>query len=244
MATPDDFEVAARLAHRRVLGTLAEKVAPAHTALLVVDMQNDFCAAGGLVSKDGRDLAEAQQLAERLPGLIGAARAAGVLPVFVRCVYSREGNPYLSDVWLEQAARERKGGYTRIPVCAEGSWEGDWFADLRPAPGEIVVSKHRYDAFQGTDLDLVLRSHGIRTVVITGVVTNVCVETTARAAFVRDYYTVVPEDGCAAYLRADHEQTLSNVRRFFGVTPRLAELAAIWSVASAKMPTPTVDATS
>lgn len=238
MAMQEDFEIAAGLAHRRVLRTLEEKVAPAHTALLVIDMQNDFCAAGGLVSKDGRDLSEAQRMAERLPAFIAGAREAGVLPIFIRCVYSTQGNPYLSDVWLEQAARERKGGYTRIPVCGEGTWEGDWYGGVRPAAGDVVVSKHRYDAFQGTDLDLVLRSHGIRTVVITGVVTNVCVETTARASFVRDYYTVVVEDGCAAYHRADHEQTLSNIRRFFGVTPSRAELSALWHVASAKMPAP------
>jgi ureidoacrylate peracid hydrolase len=228
MATQQDFEIAGRLSHRRLPATLKEKVAPQHTALLVIDMQNDFCASGGLVSKDGRDLTAAQDMGKRLPGFIAAARKAGVLPVFIRCVYSADRNSYLSDVWLEQAARERKGGYTRIPVCAEGSWEGDWYA-VRPEKDDIVVSKHRYDAFQGTDLDLVLRSHGIRTVLLTGVVTNVCVETTARVAFVRDYYTVLVDDGCAAYVREDHEQTLRNVRRFFGVTPKMAELLDAWS---------------
>jgi ureidoacrylate peracid hydrolase len=230
MSVKQELDAAARLAHRRVLGTLHEKVKPAHTALVVIDMQNDFCASGGLVSKDGRDLSEAQKMAKRLPPFVAAARAAGVLPIFVRCVYSAERNPYLSDAWLEQAARERKGGYTSIPVCAEGSWEGDWY-EVRPEPGDIVISKHRYDAFQGTELDLVLRSHGIRTLVLTGVVTNVCVETTARAGFVRDYYIALAEDGCAAYMREDHEQTLRNIRRFFGVTPTIDELCAIWAKA-------------
>lgn len=223
-----ELEIAKRLAHRPVLGTLQEKIAPAHTALLVIDMQNDFCASGGLVSRDGRDLSEAQKMARRLPRLIEAARDAGARAIFVRCLYSSEDNRYLSDVWLEQAARERKGGFTRIPVCREGSWEGDWYEDIQPAAGDLVVTKHRYDAFQGTDLDLLLRSHGIRTVLLTGVVTNVCVETTARAAFVRDYYVAVVSDGCAAYLPQDHEQTLSNIRRFFGVTPSIREICEIW----------------
>ena len=227
-----ELEVARRLSHQPILGTLGEKVSPAHTALLVIDMQNDFCASGGLVSRDGRDISPAQDMAKRLPALLESARKAGVLVVFVRCVYTAERNPYLSDVWLEQAARERNGGYTSIPVCRDGQWEGDWYEDIRPAPGDIVVSKHRYDAFHGTDLDLVLRSHGVRTVVLTGVVTNVCVETTARAAFVRDYYTVVVEDGCAAYVREDHEQTLKNIRRFFGVTPSIKDLCAIWAARS------------
>ena len=63
--------------------------------------------------------------------------------------------PGPNEVWLEQAARERKGGYTRIPVCGDGSWEGDWYG-VQPKEGDLVVSKHRYDAFQGTELDLVL----------------------------------------------------------------------------------------
>lgn len=232
MPADKELEAARRLSHKPLLATLEEKVAPAHTALLVIDMQNDFCAMGGLVSRDGRDISPAQAMAKRLPALLDAARAAGVLMVFVRCHYTAEGNPYLSDVWLEQAARERNGGYTSIPVCRDGEWEGDWYEGVRPQPGDVVVTKHRYDAFQGTDLDLVLRSHGIRTLVLTGVVTNVCVETTARAGFVRDYYIALVEDGCAAYVREDHEQTLRNIRRFFGVTPSSAELCAIWAEAT------------
>lgn len=223
-----DLAAARRLAHRPLLVTLGEKVEPAHTALVVIDMQNDFCASGGMVSRDGRDISEAQRMAERLPELLDCARATGVLRVFVRCEYTSEGNAYLSDPWLEQAVRERKGGFTTIPVCEKDSWAGDWYGGIRPIEGDIVVVKNRYDAFQGTNLDLVLRSHGIRTVVMTGVVTNVCVETTARSAFVRDYYVVMAEDGCAAYVREDHEQTMRNIRRFFGVTPSIAELRAAW----------------
>jgi ureidoacrylate peracid hydrolase len=223
-----DLAAARRLAHRPLLVSLGEKVEPAHTALVVIDMQNDFCASGGMVSRDGRDISEAQRMAERLPELLDCARAAGVLCVFVRCEYTSEGNAYLSDPWLEQAVRERKGGFTTMPVCEKGSWAGDWYGGIQPIEGDIVVVKNRYDAFQGTNLDLVLRSHGIRTVVMTGVVTNVCVETTARSAFVRDYYVVMAEDGCAAYVREDHEQTMRNIRRFFGVTPSIAELCAAW----------------
>src|SRR5262249_39362116 len=154
----------------------------------VVDMQNDFCAPGGLVSKDGRDISAALEMAGRLPAFIDAARKAGVLVVFIRCVYTTENNAYLSDAWLEQAARKREGGYTRIPVCCDGEWNGDFYGDVRPKAGDVVVTKHRYSAFHATNLDLVLRTNAIRSVILTGVVTNVCVETTAREAFVRDYY--------------------------------------------------------
>ena len=228
-STPEYLDAARRITHQPLLAALPDKVAPAHTALLIVDMQNDFCADGGLVSRDGRDVTPAQQLATRLPQLIDAARAAGVLPVFIRSEYTCEGNPWLSDVWLEQAVRERHGGYTTIPVCEPGRWSADWYGAIRPQAGDTVVTKHRYDAFQGTELDLMLRSRGIRTLVMTGVVTNVCVESTARAGFMRDYYIVLADDGCAAYVAEDHAHTLRNIRRFFGVVSTIDELCSLWA---------------
>ena len=171
---------------------------------------------------------QAKEMAEHLPKLIKTARAAGVFVVFVRNVYTSEQNFYLSDVWLEQAARKRAGGYTRIPVCAAGSWGGDFYGDVRPEPNDPIVTKHRYSAFYNTDLDTILRANGIRTVVFTGVVTNVCVETSAREAFVRDYYVVVASDGTAAYVQADHDMTLKNIDRFFGEISSIDELTALW----------------
>jgi ureidoacrylate peracid hydrolase len=129
-------------------------------------MQNDFCAPGGLVDKGGRDVSAVQDMATRLPGLIAAARAAGVLIVFVRNVYTTDENFYLSDVWLEQAARKQGGGYTSNPVCMDGSWEGDFYGDVKPRPGDPIVTKHRYDAFHNSDLDTILRANGVRTAVM------------------------------------------------------------------------------
>ena len=94
-----------------------------------------------------------------------------------------------------------------------------------------MVTKHRYSGFHNTDLDTILRAHGIRTIILTGVVTNVCVETTAREGFVRDYYVLLVDDGAAAYLREDHEMTLKNIDRFFGQVTSIAELTATWSKA-------------
>ncbi len=224
----NDFDLAARIAHVKPLNGLLEKISPRHTALVVIDMQNDFIAPEGLIGKEGRDVSQAQAMALKLPKLLETARAAGVLVVFVRNVYTTENNFYLSDVWLEQAARKRAGGYTRIPVCSENSWAGDFYGDVRPSPGEPIVTKHRYSAFHNTDLDTILRANGIRTVVLTGVVTNVCVETTAREAFVRDYYVVLVKDGTAAYSQADHEMTVQNVDRFFGEVSSIPELNKVW----------------
>lgn len=227
------LEAARRIAHVPMLETLADKVQPAHTALIVIDMQNDFCAKGGLVDCGGRDVSAAQEMAARLPALIESARKSGVLVVFVRSLYSMEKNVFLSDVWLEQAARRQGGGYTLTPVCGDGTWNGDYYGDIRPLPGEIVVTKHRYSAFQSTDLELILRSNGIRTTVITGVSTNVCVETAARDSFLRDFYTVLVGDATAAYSAEEHNTTLKTIDRFFGEVTSIAELQALWPAADA-----------
>src|SRR5207237_8060118 len=105
---------------------------------------------------------------------------------------------------------------------------GAFYDQCRPEPVDPIVTTHRYSAFYNTDLETVLRANGIRTVVFTGVVTNVCVETSAREAFVRDYYVVVASDGTAAYVDADHDMTLTNIDRFFGETTSIEELAALW----------------
>jgi ureidoacrylate peracid hydrolase len=224
---------ARRIAHVAPLTTLAEKVRPSHTALVVIDVQNDFCADDGFVAKGGRDVSQLPAMAARLRALIEHARRAGVLIVFVRCSYSTDDNRYLSDVWLEQAARRQGGGYTLSPVCQDGTRGAAFYAGIAPEPGDIIVVKHRYSAFHGTDLDVVLRSHGVRTVALTGVSTHVCVETTAREAFVRDYYTVVVGDCCAAYSQAEHETALKIIDRFFGEITQLDTIRSLWPLPGA-----------
>jgi nicotinamidase-related amidase len=224
------LSAARRIAHVAPLTTLPEKVGVSHAALIIIDMQNDFCASDGFVAKGGRDVSHVQQMAKKLPALIEYARKAGVLLVFVRCAYSTDDNRYLSDVWLEQAARRQGGGYTLAPVCKDGTAGCEYYGDIGPAEGDIVVTKHRYSAFHGTDLEIILRSHGVRTVVLTGVSTHVCVETAAREAFVRDFYTVVVADGSAAYSQQEHEIALKLIDRFFGEITTIDELRSLWSL--------------
>jgi ureidoacrylate peracid hydrolase len=224
----DNLTAANRIAHVQPLATLTDKVGAGHTALIIIDVQNDFCDEGGIMAQEGFDVADVQSMAARLPALISAARAAGVLVVFVRNVYSSEHNFYLSDVWLEQASRAREGSYTRRPVCEADSWGGDFYGDVRPEARDPVVSKHRFNAFHYTDLDTILRANGIRSLVFTGVATNVCVESTARDGFMRDYYVVFTTDGTATYAQEDHDATLRNIDRYFGQLAEVAELQAIW----------------
>lgn len=215
-----------------MLRTLAEKVNPRHAALLIVDLQNDFCAEGGAMHREGRDVSLAQAMVPRLARFLDAARATGVPVVWIRNVYNNEPNWYLSEVWLEQATRRRHGLYVERPVCEAGAWNGDFY-QVKPRPDEVIVTKHRYGAFESTDLDLVLRSRSIRTVIMTGVATNVCVETTARQAFLRDYYVVFVSDCTATYTQADHEATLRNIDQFFGEVVGVDGVVACWQPAMA-----------
>ena len=210
-----------------MLRTLREKVEPGHSALLIVDVQNDFCAEGGGMHREGRDLSLVQAMVPRLAALVEQARAAGVPCVWIRNVYNNEPNWYLSEVWLEQAERRRNGAYVQFPMCERDGWGGEFY-QVAPRPDEVVVVKHRYGAFESSDLDLVLRSRGIRTVIMTGVATNVCVETTARQAFLRDYYVVFTSDCAATYDQADHDGTLRNIDRYFGQVASSEEVVACW----------------
>jgi len=97
---------------------LEEKIRPGHTALVVLDVLNDFCAEGGMMDAEGVDLTAVQAAARRIPRLLAAARAAAALVVFVRNEYTSAANSYLSDVWLEQAVRRRGASYTARDVCA------------------------------------------------------------------------------------------------------------------------------
>jgi ureidoacrylate peracid hydrolase len=229
----EHLDPAQTLAHLPMLTTLEEKVDPRHTALIVVDVLNDFCAEGGMMDLEGQDVSTAQAMAARLPRLIQAARDAGVLVVFVRNVYSSQNNTYLSDVWLEQAARRRSGSYTEREVCARDSWQGDFYGDVRPLPGEAIVIKHRFSAFHNTDLDTILRANGIRTLVMSGVASNVCVETTAREGFVRDYYVVYLSDGTSAYVAEQHEAALRVIELFFGQVVGIDDVVGAWQPADA-----------
>jgi ureidoacrylate peracid hydrolase len=215
-----------------MLRTLADKTRPHHAAVLIVDVQNDFCAEGGAMHREGRDVSAVQAMVPRLARFLAAARAARVPLVWIRNVYNHTPNWYLSEVWLEQASRRRRGLYVDRPVCEAGEWNGDFYG-VRPEPEDVIVTKHRYGAFESSDLDLVLRSTGVRTVIMTGVATNVCVETTARQAFLRDYYVVFTSDCTATYSQAEHDATLANIDAFFGQVATADEIAACWQPAGA-----------
>lgn len=204
--------------------TPEETLAASHTALLIVDMQKDFCTPGFGAEKAGRDLTMARSVIPAIAELLEGARRAGVLVGHVGFSTSPDHRSD-SGSWL---AQRRRATASSDSLCISGT-EGEEFIDeLAPLPNEYIFRKRRYSAFTGTDLDLILRARRIETVVVTGVSTNACVETTARAAFELGYYLAVPPDCCASWNRDLHEATLANVRHRFGITPTREEILRIW----------------
>ena len=123
----------------RALTTLEAKTDPNHTALVVVDVQNDFCAEGGMLDTEGLDISRIKKMVPRLVNLIDQARASGCLIVYIQTIYNAEMN-LMSDVWLEQSLRQWKGRFIEYPVCLEGGWGGEFYAGILPLPGEPILS--------------------------------------------------------------------------------------------------------
>src|ERR1700756_4184098 len=203
-----------------VLGTLDRKIAPGNAALIVVDVQNDFCSDEGVFAKAGNDVSMVREMLPNLRRLIDGARAVGVQVIFVQAIYDPV---YLPAPWYERNARLN----FEVPRCVSGTWGADFYG-VAPQQGETVVRKHRYSAFVNTELDLILRSRQIRTVITTGVATNICVESTSRDAFMRDYYVALVDDGSAAYSREQHQATLANIAIGFGLVTTVDEVLDAW----------------
>jgi ureidoacrylate peracid hydrolase len=187
------------------------------------------------MDREHRDLSMVQDMLPRLKGLVGSARDAGVRITWVQSVYGTDGGYYLSAVWLDRAARSASGAHIAYKVCEPGTWgaelvEGLGIANARQ---EAIVTKHRYSAFFQTELELMLRAMGVQTVVLAGVTSNVCVESTARDAFMRDFYVVVVEDTCAAYTTEEHRSMLENVQRYFGEVLSSSDIMDAWSTGAA-----------
>lgn len=171
--------------------TFEDIVNPSHTALLVIDVQNDFCKE------------ECQAMLPRLERLIDTAREAGVYVVYIQNVVLPGG---LSNSPADTVRRKKFG--MKLEVTVDGTPGCQIVDEVAPRPGEPVVRKHRMNSFLGTDLDQLLRCRGIESIVCTGVATNGCVLNTSYAGICQDYYVVVVEDCVATGHRGVHDLAL------------------------------------
>lgn len=196
-------------------------LAPAQTAVLVIDMQLDFCDPSGALAASGRNLEAYAAIIPPMAEFIAQARDAGAHIVHVKTIRNAEDvSPALRNLW------QRLGVTT--PTCAAGTPGTAIMPALTPLPDDMVITKTRYSAFVGTDLDARLRALGVTTLVLVGVATNICVESTWRHGFMLDYFIVVPVELVASGSPAAHAAALDNLANYFGVPSSAAEILATW----------------
>lgn len=203
----------------KILKTLQERCDPGLACLLVVDVQNDFVSPKGACAKRGKDVTAAQEMVPRLIHLIEEARRVMLPIVYIKTTYSK---------WTDTPSWSYRKPEGKDETCLEGSWGAEFYEGICSLPHERIVIKHRYSAFINTDLNTVLRARGVESVLITGVTTNVCVETTARDALMYDYYVTVIEDCVVGYNRRLHEATLENIQSQFGLVASSQQVVSTW----------------
>lgn len=194
----------------------------ANTALLIVDLQNDYCARGGYMDRHlGRDVAAVAHIARTIGHLADSARLASIPVFWVQAHYDPR---YLNAPML---ARQETRGVAGHVLCAEGSWGAEFF-ELAPENGETVISKHRFSAFYETGLVNIFQESQISSIVVCGLSTNVCVDSTVRDGFMAGFEITVPRDCVASYSASQHKATLENINNVFGRVCDSANLIAEW----------------
>lgn len=219
-----------RFEGKDIFTELHELADPRRAALLLVDMQQDFVAADGAFASLGIDVSMYAEVRPKLAGLLAAARRHGVLVVHIQ-------NTALPDLMSDSPAQIRfnlrmheraRGDGPPLRYTVPGTPGHAFVPDLRPLPHELVVPKYRSSAFWGTNLELLLRSNGIETVIVGGCTTEGCVESTARDAMFCDHYVIIAEDCVGSDDAEQHDASMLLMRHRFDMAPAAA-IQDVWA---------------
>ncbi|HXM96362.1 MAG TPA: cysteine hydrolase [Candidatus Dormibacteraeota bacterium] len=202
----------------------------AKTAVIVVDMQNDFGAKGGMMDLAGLDISGIRKAIDPIAKVLASARQAGIKVIYLKMAFL----PGLSDMGAADSpnrVRHLARGVGKTVHAPDGresrilirdTWNTDILDELKPQPGDVVMYKHRFSGFYQTDLDTTLKKLGSKHLIITGCTTSVCVESTVRDAMFRDYSCVVLQD-CVnqpavgnSLVGSNHDASLVVVEAVFG----------------------------
>lgn len=218
-----------------VLGANPEEfpLSPDETALIVVDMQNAYASPGGYLDLAGFDVTGANPVIAAVAETIDISRKLGFTVVFFQngwdAAKQEAGTPDSPNWWKSNALKTmRAQPELDGKLITRGTWDYELVEKIKPQPGEIVLPKPRYSGFSGTQLDAMLRARRIRNLLVVGVATNVCVESTIRDGYFLEYFPIMVKD---ATLQAGpvslQDATIYNVETFFGWTTTLSELRSL-----------------
>ena len=191
-------------------------------ALVLVDVQNEFCHPDGVFGKKGCDLGPIENMMVALERLVASARENNIPIVFIQNIEDEN-----TDSFAWSMRPDAKEDSANEGVCRRGTW-GTELYKFSPQDGDILVQKNRFSGFLNTPLDSILKNKGIETLIFTGVATNICVETTARHASILDYHIVLASDACATWYPDLQEATCKNIRLWFGKVADSIEISGKW----------------
>lgn len=220
----------------------AIQVSATNTAIIVVDMENDFCSKGGMLDRAGMNLSKIKETIVPIKNVLAAARKIGIKIIYLRMAFKED----LSDLGKEGSPNRRRhlqlhvGDTTTAPdgtktrILIRANWGTDIVPELKPSGNDIVLYKTRFGGFYNTALDSLLTQNGINNLVIIGCTESICVESTVREAMFRDYSPIVLKD-CTAdpvgLARSDYDTSILRIQSMFGWVTTSDEFIKATSVA-------------